>query len=100
MRSPLQYLGYHRFINSLQTYTELLFKVKIAMIATQHPQMSTNKARLTILIDPDIKESFETLCELENRSMSNFAETLIKNFIDSAKREGKLGDRTNSKGAK
>lgn len=67
------------------------------MIATQHPQMSTNKARLTILIDPDIKDSFETLCGLENRSMSNFAETLIKNFIENAKREGKLGDRAKAK---
>jgi len=55
--------------------------------------MTTSKARLTILIDAEIKEDFERLCELENRSMSNFAETLLKNFVDAAKREGKLIDR-------
>ena len=70
------------------------------MIATAHHVMTTSKARLTILIDAEIKEDFEKLCELENRSMSNFAETLLKNFVDNAKREGKLSDRTNSKGAK
>ena len=70
------------------------------MIATAPHVMTTSKARLTILIDAEIKEDFEKLCELENRSMSNFAETLLKNFVDNAKREGKLGDRTNSKGAK
>jgi len=71
----------------------------MAMIATNTPQMSSTKARLTILIDHDIKDSFEALCELENRSMSNFAETLIKSLVDDAKRDGKLSDRTN-KGAK
>ena len=60
------------------------------MIATQNPCMTTSKARLTILIDQEIKEDFEKLCELENRSMSNYAETLIKNIVDTAKREGKL----------
>ena len=70
------------------------------MIATQNPCMSTSKARLTILIDSEIKEDFEKLCELENRSMSNYAETLLKNFVDTAKRDGKLGDRRNTKGEK
>jgi len=70
------------------------------MIATAPHAMTTSKARLTILIDAEIKDDFEKLCELENRTMSNYGETLIKNFVDNAKREGKLGDRTNSKGAK
>ena len=70
------------------------------MTATATHVMTTSKARLTILIDAEIKEDFERLCELENRSMSNFAETLLKNFVDAAKREGKLIDRNTNKGKK
>ena len=94
------YRGYHKFINYLETYTKSIFEVTIIVIATAHHVMTTSKARLTILIDAEIKEDFEKLCELENRSMSNFAETLLKNFVENAKREGKLGDRTKTKGAK
>ena len=71
------------------------------MLAVQTaPNMSSKKPRLLVVIDPDLKEDFEALCEIENRSMSNQTVTLIKNFVDNAKREGKLGDRTNTKGAK
>ncbi|MEI6064141.1 MAG: hypothetical protein WCQ26_06085 [Pseudanabaena sp. ELA748] len=71
------------------------------MLAVQiAPNMTSKKPRLLVVIDSDLKEEFETLCEIENRSMSNQAVTLIKNFVDNAKREGKLSDRTNSKGAK
>ena len=64
------------------------------------PQMTSKKPRLLVVIDSDLKEDFEALCEIENRSMSNQAVTLIKNFVDTAKREGKLGDRSNTKEAK
>ena len=64
------------------------------------PQMTSKKPRLLVVIDSDLKEDFEALCEIENRSMSNQAVTLIKNFVDTAKREGKLSDRTNTKEAK
>lgn len=68
------------------------------MLAVQTaPNMSSKKPRLLVVIDPDLKEDFEALCEIENRSMSNQAVTLIKNFVDNAKREGKLSDRTNTK---
>ena len=68
------------------------------MLAVQTaPNMSSKKPRLLVVIDSDLKEDFEALCELENRSMSNQAVTLIKNFVDNAKREGKLSDRTNTK---
>jgi len=71
------------------------------MLAVQTaPNMASKKPRLLVVIDSDLKEDFEALCELENRSMSNQAVTLIKTFVDTAKREGKLGDRTNSKGTK
>jgi hypothetical protein len=59
--------------------------------------MSSVKSRLVVLVDSEIKSDFEKICEIENRSMSNQAETLIKNFIESAKREGKFTDRTTAK---
>lgn len=70
------------------------------LVVQNAPNMASKKPRLLVVIDPDLKEDFEALCEIENRSMSNQAVTLIKNFVENAKREGKLGDRTNSKGAK
>jgi len=59
------------------------------MITQMKSAMTSSKSRLVVLIDQEIKDSFEALCELENRSMSNQAETLIKNFVQQAKREGK-----------
>ena len=71
------------------------------MLAVQTSQnMASKKPRLLVVIDSDLKEDFEALCEIENRSMSNQAVTLIKNFVDTAKHEGKLSDRTNGKGSK
>jgi len=68
------------------------------MLAVQNaPNMASKKPRLLVVIDPDLKEDFEALCEIENRSMSNQAVTLIKNFVEQAKRDGKLGDRTDGK---
>lgn len=65
------------------------------MLAVQpSPNMASKKPRLLVVIDPDLKEDFEALCEIENRSMSNQTVTLIKNFVDNAKREGKLSDHT------
>ena len=63
------------------------------MITQMKSAMTSSKSRLVVLIDQEIKDSFEFLCELENRSMSNQSETLIKNFVEQAKREGKLVDR-------
>ena len=59
--------------------------------------MSSVKSRLVVLVDSEIKSDFEKICEIENRSMSNQAETLIKNFVESAKREGKFTDRAKGK---
>ena len=67
------------------------------MFTQLHPAMSSVKSRLVVLVDSEIKSDFEKICEIENRSMSNQAETLIKNFIESAKREGKFTDRTTAK---
>ena len=59
------------------------------MITQIKSAMTSSKSRLVVLIEQDIKDRFEALCELENRSMSNQAETLIKIFVEQAKREGK-----------
>jgi len=71
------------------------------MLAVDNPQyMATKKPRLLVILDPDVKEEFRELCELESRSMSSQIAYMVKNFVAQSKREGKLGDRTNSKGAK
>ena len=70
------------------------------LVVQTAPNMASKKPRLLVVIDSDLKEDFEALCEIENRSMSNQAVTLIKNFVETAKREGKLGDHTDTKGAK
>jgi len=57
------------------------------------PPMTSKKPRLLVVIDSELKQDFETLCELENRSMSNQTVTLIKIFVEQGKREGKLVDR-------
>jgi hypothetical protein len=97
MRSPLLFLDYHRLHKVCLTYTKSAIEVKIQVFTQLHPAMSSVKSRLVVLVDSEIKSDFEKICEIENRSMSNQAETLIKNFIESAKREGKFTDRTNGK---
>jgi len=65
------------------------------MLAVDNPQyMATKKPRLLVILDPDIKEEFRELCELENRSMSSQIAYMVKNFVAQSKREGRLGDRT------
>jgi hypothetical protein len=68
------------------------------MLAVDNSQrMATKKPRLLVILDPEIKEEFKVLCENENRSMSSQIAYMVKNFVANAKREGKLGDRTNGK---
>jgi hypothetical protein len=52
--------------------------------------LPTKKPRLLVVIDSDLKETFERLCLIENRSMSNMIVYLIQQAIDKAEREGKL----------
>jgi hypothetical protein len=71
------------------------------MLAVDNSQyMATKKPRLLVILDSEIKEEFRELCELENRSMSSQIAYMVKNFVAQSKREGKLEDHTNSKGAK
>lgn len=52
--------------------------------------MATDKARLMIYLDPSYKEWLGKLAAEENRSMSNYVETLIIETVDEAIRSGKL----------
>jgi len=56
--------------------------------------------RVAVYLDADMKKDLETLAKLDKRSVSNLIYAWVVDNIESAKREGKLGDRTNSKGAK
>ena len=60
----------------------------------------TTLPRVSVYLDADMKKDLETLAKLDKRSVSNLIYTWFVDNIESAKREGKLGDRTNSKGAK
>ena len=60
----------------------------------------SKKPTINAVIEPSLKEDFERLCEIEQRSMSNMIVLLVNQAVATAKREGKLGDHTNSKGAK
>ena len=48
----------------------------------------TNKKRITLYIDEDIKAEVEKLAKFHNRSASNFIESLCAEAIRKAKQEG------------
>lgn len=52
--------------------------------------MATDKAKLMVYVDLAYKESLGKLAAMENRSMSNFVETLIIDAVDRAIAEGKI----------
>jgi molybdopterin-guanine dinucleotide biosynthesis protein A len=54
----------------------------------QLTDVATSKAKLMVYLDPDAKDDLEKLAEANNRSMSNFVETLVMQAIDVAKKEG------------
>ncbi|MBD2190003.1 hypothetical protein H6F41_17900 [Pseudanabaena sp. FACHB-723] len=55
---------------------------------------------VTAYLPTEIKQSLETWATAESRSVSSLCTYLLTQAVNTAKREGKLGDRTNSKGAK
>jgi hypothetical protein len=57
----------------------------------------TDKARVAAYIDWELKEKLEALAALEDRSVSNFVERLIKEAVSEAEREGKLPSNEQSK---
>jgi len=56
--------------------------------------------RVAVYLDADMKKDLETLAKLDKRSVSNLIYAWVVDNIESAKREGKLGDHPNSKGEK
>jgi hypothetical protein len=56
--------------------------------------------RVAVYLDADMKKDLETLAKLDKRSVSNLIYAWVVDNIESAKREGKLGDCANTKGAK
>jgi hypothetical protein len=52
--------------------------------------MATDKAKLMVYVDQAYKDGLGKLAALENRSMSNYVETLIIDAVDRAVAEGKI----------
>lgn len=55
-----------------------------------YPGMATDKAKLMVYLDPACKDGLGKLAALENRSMSNYVETLILEAVNSAIAAGKI----------
>lgn len=53
--------------------------------------------RIATYVDPDVYANLEKWADDEDRSISNLTSRLLTQAVATAKREGKLGDRTNSK---
>jgi len=53
--------------------------------------------RIATYVDPDIFTELEKWADEEDRSISNLTSRLLTQAVQTAKREGKLGDRTNGK---
>jgi hypothetical protein len=52
--------------------------------------MATDKAKLMVYLDPSYKEWLGKLAAAQNRSMSNYVETLIIETVDKAVESGEL----------
>ena len=49
-----------------------------------------NTERVSVVMPAGLKKKLETLCKLENRSMSNMVTTLIQQAVTQAEEEGRL----------
>jgi predicted transcriptional regulator len=52
--------------------------------------MPTDKARVATYIDHELNEKLKELAQMEDRSVSNFLERLIKETVAKAESEGKF----------
>jgi predicted HicB family RNase H-like nuclease len=55
-----------------------------------YSDMATDKAKLMVYLDPSYKEWLGKLAASQNRSMSNYVETLIIETVDKAVQAGEL----------
>lgn len=53
-------------------------------------EVPTDKARVATYIEEELKAKLEKLAALEDRSVSNFLERLIKQVVEQAEKEGRL----------
>ncbi|WP_199337053.1 ribbon-helix-helix protein, CopG family [Oscillatoria sp. FACHB-1407] len=53
-------------------------------------EVPTDKARVATYIEEELKQKLERLAALEDRSVSNFLERLIRQVVEQAEKEGKL----------
>lgn len=53
-------------------------------------EVPTDKSRVATYIEEELKQKLEKLAALEDRSVSNFLERLIKQVVEQAEREGKI----------
>jgi len=53
-------------------------------------EMPTDKARVATYIDHELNEKLKELAQMEDRSVSNFLERLIKETVAKALSEGRL----------
>jgi len=88
-------IGFNTFNGNieLQTFTDLLivYIERDRMIAI-NPVLPVPSKKQTInaAVESSLKDEFERLCEIEQRSMSNMVILLITQAVATAKREGKL----------
>lgn len=57
---------------------------------TASAEMPSDKPRVTLYLDEEIKADLEKLAKLNDRPVSNFVLTLIKQAISEAKEQGLL----------
>ena len=62
-------------------------------------EMVTKRPRLVVYLTDDVKQQFEQLAELRNRSASNLAETLIMKELWEAEKSGELPTKQNKEGS-
>ena len=66
-------------------------------IALRETVPSKTLKRIATYVQPELFEDLERLGAVENRTLSNLLATLAQQAVETAKREGKLGDHTNGK---
>ena len=58
--------------------------------STYDPHMPTDKAKLMVYMDPAYKHRLGQLAAAENRSMSNYVETLIIRAVENMTQDGRI----------
>jgi predicted transcriptional regulator len=52
--------------------------------------VATSKPKVSVYIDPDLKEDLEALAKIRKRSVSNLIEVLCQEEVDRAKKSGEI----------